>query len=140
MTTKLTEKEQIFVEEYVKNGGHGTNAAKKAYKTKSTKNASSIATRTLHKPKVQDALPKELRKQNITLERALNPISKALAAKKKDLDGKTIDDIELQLKGSDRALKLLLPNKGEGSLNVNLNIDSASFGGEFVINGDEVDG
>lgn len=121
---ELTEKEKKLVKAYAKNGGNGTKAALKAYKTKSPKRASAIASKKLKLPKVQNALEKELAKHNITLDRALKPIDDALGD----------DDIDIRLKGSDRALKLLLPKeKTENNLNFNFNIDSARFGGEFVV-------
>lgn len=129
-TDKLTKKESDFVKHLVSNGGNGTKAAMKAYNAKNPKSASVLATKALNKPKVQSALEKELAKQNITLSRALKPISMALAN----------DDIEIQLKGSDRALKLLLPDqRGDNTLNFNLNIDSANFGAEFVVDAEEVE-
>lgn len=138
--TVVTKKEQAFIENYAKNGGKVTKAALAAYDTKNPKRAASIGSRMIRKPKIQDALQKELKKQNITLERALKPISKALVATKKDIDGATIDDLDTQLKGSDRALKILLPpQKDNSSLNFNLNIDSAHFGGEFVLDMEESD-
>ena len=127
---RLTEKEKKFVETYAKNGGNVTKAALKAYKSKTPKQASSIASTKLKKPKIQDALEKELKAQKITLKKALSPIADAL----------NDADIEVRLKGSDRALKLLLPkDKPESNLSFNLNIDSAHFGGEFVIEGETTD-
>ena len=123
---KLTEKEKKLVKTYARNGGNGTKAALKAYKTKNPKRASAIASKKLKSPKVQNALEKELQKHNITLDRALKPIGDALDDA----------DIDIRLKGSDRALKLLLPKeKTENNLNFNFNIDSARFGGEFVMDG-----
>ena len=137
---KITPKERSFVKEYVKNGGDGAKAVLKTYNTSKPKQAAAIASKNLKKPKIRDLLKEELQRQGITLEKALQPISKALVATKKDVDGSTIDDLDTQLKGSDRALKLLIdqPEK-TGSLNLNLNIDSAHFGGEFVVDGEEID-
>lgn len=141
--SKLTEKEKKLVKAYVANGGNGTKAAFDAYKSTSPKSASSIASRKLKSPKIQDALKKELAKHGITLDSAIAPIAKGLKAKKRGLDGriirdenkKPLDDLDVQLKASDKALKLLLP-KETADLNFNLNIDSAHFGGEFVIDGE----
>ena len=140
---KLTEKEKKLVKAYVKNGGNGTKAVLEAYDTKSPKRASTLACDKLKKPKIQNAIEKELKRQGITLESAISPIAKGLKAKKRGLDGRIIrdenknpvEDIEVQLRASDRALKLLLP-KEKTDLNFNLNIDSAHFGGEFVIDGE----
>lgn len=121
MSEKLTKKEEAFVKNFAANGGKVTKAALKAYDTDNYHRAAAIGSRNLKKPKIQEALEKELERQNITLPRALKPIANALKS----------PDIETQLKGSDRALKLLLPTQ-KSDLNLNLNIDSAHFGGEFV--------
>lgn len=135
-TRKITPKERNFVKEYARNGGNGTKAALKTYKTDKPRQAATIAAKNLKKPKIRDLLKEELQRQGITLERALQPIGKALVATKKDTDGSTVEDLDTQLKGSDRALKLLLPDQKGSDINVNLNIDSAHFGGEFVVEGE----
>lgn len=141
----LPEKDKKFVKEYAKNCGNGTKAALKAYKSKTPKQASTVATRKLKNPTIQEALQKELKKQGITIGSAIAPIAKGLVAKKRGLDGRImkdenkepIDDLDTQLKASDRALKLLLP-KDSPDINFNLHIDSANFGGEFVREGEIV--
>lgn len=68
---------------------------------------------------VQSELQRLLKKRGITLDKALAPIAKALQATKSEMvvtaKGDhiytTVDDIEMQLKGSDRALKLLNMDK-----------------------------
>jgi len=68
--------------------------------------AAAIASETLKIPSVQEALQAELARQGITLEAVVAPVTRALAD----------DSIELQLKGHDRAVKLLgLKQGGEGS-------------------------
>ena len=142
----LPEKDKKFVKEYAKNCGNGTKAALKAYKSKTPKQASTVATRKLKNPTILEALQKELKKQGITLGSAIAPIAKGLVAKKRDLklgelmfdeNGEPLDDLDVQLKASDRALKLLLP-KDSPDINFNLHIDSANFGGEFVREGEIV--
>lgn len=130
---KLSEKEKKLVKAYAKNGQNGAAAAMKAYNTKHPKTAATIATRVLKRPDVRAELTKELKRQGITLTNSLAPIAKGLVATKK-ADGETVDDLDTQLKASDRALKLLLPKEQlDSGLNFNLKIDSAHFGGEFVI-------
>lgn len=137
---KITKKQKELVKVYTKNGYNGTKAALEVYGTNSPKRAAAIASKTLKKPQVQNELEKELRKQKITLARSLAPIAKGLVATKKE-DGETVDDIDTQLKASDRALKLLLPKQQlDGNFNLNLNIDSAHFGGEFVVDGEVENG
>ena len=135
MSNKLTKKQKEFTKSLAKNG-NGTKAALKAYNTVSSKNAASIASRNLQKPKIQTSLEEEMAKQGITLSKALKPISKGLKATRRNENGKKVDDLDTQLKASDRALKLLLPKeKADNNLSFNFNIDSARFGGEFVIDG-----
>ena len=83
--------------------------------TNSTPEAiSSSASQTLKKINVQDYYAELMAKHEITVERALKPISKALDAKKTVVTGdgdnasyNEVDYLDMQLKGSDRALKLL---------------------------------
>ena len=117
----MTSKQKVFTKELAKNGGNKVQAALKAYDTDNYKAASVIADHNLKNPDIQSALKMELKKQNITLERAVQPISEAL----------NDEDIDVRLKGSDRALKLLLP-KEKSSVDLSFNIDSAHFGGQFV--------
>lgn len=148
-TTPMTEKQKKLVKAVVKNGGNKTKAGMEVYKTKKPANAQRMAAKALKQPNVQQALEKELKKQGVTLENAIAPIAKGLKAKKRDLkfgelmfdeNGEPLDDLDTQLKASDRALKLLLPKDiPEANLNFNFKIDSAKFGGEFVKEGEIVD-
>ena len=68
--------------------------------------------RTLKKPHVKQALHKALKAKGITLDKALEPVAKALNAKKVvqiegDFYETEVDDLDMQIKGSDRALKLM---------------------------------
>lgn len=81
------------------------------------------ASRTLQKPHVQEALQVALEKHGITLDRAIEPISKALVATKVEIKGndtdghfaEVVEDLDMQLKGSDRALKLMNIGQGAGT-------------------------
>lgn len=128
MTNKLTDKEKSLVKELANNGGNGTRAALEVYNTDKPANAASIASRKMKKPAVKNALEKELEAQNITIKRAIEPIAEAL----------NDDDINVRLKGSDRALKLLAPNQ-TANIGFNFNIDVAHFGGECVIDAEKAD-
>lgn len=69
---------------------------------------SATVSETLKKPKVQEALQVALQKHGITLDTAIAPIGKALTAmKQNEFTGEITEDIQTQLKGSDRALKLM---------------------------------
>lgn len=75
----------------------------------SPRSAAEIASETLKKPNVQEALQEELAKQGITIDKIMRPVTNALNS----------DSIDLQLKGHDRALKVLGVKQGEGGTTVN---------------------
>ena len=82
--------------------------------SQNSSNATKIANtqKILRKPHVQEALQREFQRQGITLEQAVAPIKKALNAKKVvqiegDFFETEVDDLDMQIKGSDRALKLM---------------------------------
>lgn len=146
--TTVTAKQRKYAKEYVRNGGNGKKAAKAAYNVKKDEHATQIASRNNNKPAVQDEIKRELERQGITIGNALRPIAKGLEAKVrdakgglvKDEDGNPIDDLDVQLKSSDRALKLLgVDTKQQTDVNVSLSIDAKRFGGEFVMEGEVVD-
>lgn len=89
-------------------------AALDAYDTTDPMTASAIASETLKNPKVQEALQHELARQGITIEKVVAPVVSALNAtiKVKTNEGDVIDtklpDLEMQLKGHDRAIKILV--------------------------------
>lgn len=96
---KLTPKQAKFVRG-IAEGKTNTQAVIEAYdiESKDIENvASSIAAENLRKPTIQDAIELARVKLNLTPERALKPIDDAL----------NDDDLEMRLKGSDRALKLM---------------------------------
>ena len=131
---ELTVKETIFIKEFVKNGGNKTRAALKAYNTDDYQMAAVIGYKNLMKPRIRNIVEEELERQGITLELAIKPVAKALVATK-EVEGETVDDLELQLKGHDRAAKLMGLNERQDANNYNFHIDKAAFGGEFVDNG-----
>ena len=53
---KLTPKQERFVEEYIKNGGNGVQAALEVYDTSDYKTASAIASENLDKPVISAAV------------------------------------------------------------------------------------
>lgn len=147
-TTPMTEKQKKLVKAMVKTGGNKTKAGMTVYKTKKPANAQKMATKALKQPNVQQALEAELKRQGITLESSLNPIAKGLKAKMRnakdgsimlDENNEPIDDLDLQLRASKDALKLLLPKDSpEANFQFNFKIDAAKFGGEFVKEGEIV--
>jgi phage terminase small subunit len=93
---KLTRKQAEFVKG-IAEGKTNTKSALEAYDTDSERVASVIASENLTKPSIQEALEYARVKLNITPERVLKPIDDAL----------NHDDLEMRLKGTDRALKIM---------------------------------
>lgn len=97
------------------------------------------AGRMLKNDDVQAALVIAFEKHGITMDSAIAPIGKALVATKVQITGQgdqsfaeVVEDVELQLKGSDRALKLMGIGKDDsGTTNYNfINVvetDKAEF-------------
>jgi len=111
-TPKLTPKQAKFVRG-IAEGKTNTDAALEAYDTDDYGSAASIATENLKKLDIQQAVEIARVKLGITPERALKPIDDAL----------NDDDLEMRLKGSDRALKVmqLLEPKGKGGTTIVFN-------------------
>lgn len=120
MTKPLTVKETKLVKGIAQGKPRRIAARDAGYGT-TLESAAAIASKTLTKVNVQEALQRELRKQGITLEQAIAPISKALKAKKVvqiegDFFETEVEDLDMQIKGSDRALKLMgVTGQSEGN-------------------------
>lgn len=84
----------------------GTKAVMLAYGVSNRNVAAVIASENLRKLKIQQALQPYLEKHDIRLDTALRPIGLGLKAKIVVGD-KVIDDLDIQLRASDRAIKLL---------------------------------
>jgi hypothetical protein len=107
----LTEKQKKFIGK-VAQGYPLNRAAFEAYDAKSLASASGIAATNLKNPTIREMVLQVLDKKGINLESALEPLVKSLKAKKSiiqegELVTTNIDDLDLQLKASDRALKLM---------------------------------
>jgi hypothetical protein len=118
--SKITVKEAKLIKG-IAEGKTKQRAAMEAYNASTPESASSIASYALKKVDVQEALQIALRKHGITLDQAIAPIGKALNATKVQITGQgdqafaeVVEDIDLQLKGSDRALKLMGIGQQEG--------------------------
>lgn len=110
---KLTPKQAKFVEGIAK-GKKQYQAALDAYDTTDERVATAIASENLSKPSIREALEPIFAKHNITIDSAIAPIGKALTATKVVIHGnneeafaEVVEDLDMQLKGSDRALKLM---------------------------------
>lgn len=128
---RLTYKEATLVKERAK-GKKVLEAATTAnYLPNATPETRRVeAQRTLQKPHVKAALEIALEKHNITLDRALAPISKGLSATKVNyVTGEIEDDIKTQLASSDRALRLHGVGSGEqqGSLHLHLHAQQTKY-------------
>lgn len=109
----LTIKEINFIKGIVA-GKTKQRAVLDAYNVKSPATASVMASEALKRPNVQAALAIAMERHGITLDKAIEPIGKALNATKVQITGQgnetvseVVEDLEMQLKGSDRALKLM---------------------------------
>lgn len=106
---KLTMKQAKFVRG-IAEGKTNTDAALEAYDTDSYDVAKVIASENITKPNVKEAIDLAMVKLNLTPERALKPIDDALDS----------DDLEMRLKGSDRAIRLMgIANKDNGGGTIN---------------------
>ena len=112
MSRKPTLKQKAFVEEYVRNGGNGTQAALKTYNTDDYKTAQNISSENLSKPIVMEELIKTARRLGVTEEKIVSPVVDALDS----------EDLDMRLKGHDRMVKML---NGK-DVGVSLNIENAS--------------
>lgn len=119
-TKALTPKQEIFVAEYVKNGGNASAAAQTAYPNQSTEVAAHQGWENLQKPQLAQAIRAEFAKQGITLEKAIKPIVKGLEAKTKEGE----DDLTKQMMAHDRWLKASMLDKEDNG--VSLNIENAT--------------
>lgn len=113
---ELTQKEIKLIKGLLE-GKTKQQAALDAYDTTDPMTASAIASETLKKPKVQEAYQAELSRQGITMEKVIAPVAKALQAKVKIVTQNGVvtteeDDLEMQLKGHDRVIKMLNMDKG----------------------------
>lgn len=113
---KVTVKQARFVKG-IAEGKKKRDAARDAGYSGSPETLSVTASEVLKKPNVQEALQAELEKQGITLEKIVRPITNALNS----------DSVETQLKGHDRAMRIVAPRLDTPTFNFN-------FG--TVVNGD----
>ena len=110
MAKRLTVKEAKLVKG-VAQGKTKRQAAIDAGCTGTPETISVSASEVLRKPNVQEALQEELKRQGISIEQVVAPVTRAL----------TDDSIELQLKGHDRAMKILGANHNTPNVNINFN-------------------
>lgn len=119
MPRKLTEKQERFVAELVKQDGkNATQAALKAYPDQSYEAAKITAHRNLNNANLSKVLKEKLDEQALTIDEALEPIVDGLRAIDKDGN----KDIDKRLRAHDRWLKLMTLDKNDG---VQLNIENA---------------
>ena len=112
----LTHKQEVFVAEYVKNGGNAKQAAIKAYPNQTENSAKVQGWENLNKPNLAKAIREEFSRQGITLEKALKPIVKGLEA----VDKEGNDDLTKQMMAHDRWLKASMLDKDDAGLQLNI--------------------
>ena len=124
MSKRLTTKQKAFAEEYIRNGGNGTQAALKAYNTENYNAANTISVENLQKPIVIEELIKTARRLGVTEEKIVSPVIDALDSQ----------DLDMRLKGHDRMIKMLNGKDNGLSLNIEnasgIEITFKNFGGE----------
>lgn len=110
---QLTPRQSVFVKAVVE-GKSNTEAAMMATGAKTKDVAKTQGHRLSTNVNVQEALAKAFKKHAISLDAAIAPIGKALKATKvvihgngEDAFAEVVEDLDMQLKGSDRALKLM---------------------------------
>lgn len=113
---KLTPKQELFVAEYVRNGGNAKQAAIKAYPNQTENSAKVQGWENLTKPNLAKAIREEFTRQGVTLEKALKPIVKGLEAKTKEGE----DDLARQMMAHDRWLKASTIDKEDAGLQLNI--------------------
>ena len=113
---KLTPKQELFVAEYVRNGGNAKQAAIKAYPNQTENSAKVQGWENLNKPNLAKAIREEFTRQGVTLEKALRPIVKGLEAKTKEGE----DDLARQMMAHDRWLKASTIDKEDAGLQLNI--------------------
>lgn len=113
---QLTHKQEVFVAEYVRNGGNAKQAAIKAYPDQNENSAAQQGWQNLQKLELAKAIREEFRRQGVTLEKALKPIVKGLEATDKDGN----DDLTKQMMAHDRWLKASMIDKEDSGLQLNI--------------------
>lgn len=112
MARELTTKQTQFVEEFFRNGGNATQAVIVVYGC-SYKAARTSASRLLTNANIREEIVAQFNAGGLTWQElvrmAIEPIVKGLEAKNPD----GTDDLDTQLKASDRAIKMLLYAAGE---------------------------
>lgn len=124
MSKRLTTKQKAFAEEYIRNGGNGTQAAMKVYDTEDNATARSIASENLTKPNIMDELLRTAERLGATREKVVSPVIDALDSQ----------DLDMRLKGHDRMIKMLNGKDTGLSLNIEnasgIEISFKNFGGK----------
>ena len=124
MSRRLTTKQKAFAEEYIRNGGNGTQAAMKVYDTEDNATARSIASENLTKPNIMDELLRTAERLGVTREKVVSPVIDALDSQ----------DLDMRLKGHDRMIKMLNGKDTGLSLNIEnasgIEISFKNFGGK----------
>ena len=114
----LTDQQERFTAEYVKNGGKATEAALKAYPNQSYQSAKVTAHRNLNNANLSKVIKEKFDERELTIDEALDGVIEGLRAVDKDGN----KDIDKRLRAHDRWLKLMTLDKNDG---LQLNIENA---------------
>lgn len=121
---KLTVKEAKLVKAKAEGKTH-VQAAKEAeyLPNASDRTIQTEVNNTLKKPHVQEALYAALKRKGLTPDDIMNPVAEALKH----------DELDMRLKGHDRAMKIIQPKGDGGTVNINFNNVAKEDKDEFGI-------
>jgi len=124
MRTKPTYKQKLFVQEYIKNKGNGTQSALKVYNTTDDNTARMIASDNLTKPIVQQELKTLLQRKELQLDRFTNKLSDIVGSEPSK--GYSGSDIVEAVKTGLKLHGVLQDRKTVTSYNLNADLEKLS--------------
>jgi len=121
---KLRTKQKLFIQEYVKNNGNGTEAVLKTYDTTNRNVAKSIASENLTKPDVQRELATLLQRKELSLQTFTNKLSDITASE--PAKGYSGSDIVEAVKTGLKLHGVLTDRKVTTTYNLNADLEKLS--------------
>ena len=121
---KLTMKQKLFVQEYIKTKGNGTQSALRVYDTKNPRTATVIGVENLSKPSVKEELEKILASNKFNISTFTNKLSSVVASE--PAKGYSGADIMDAIKTGLKLHGVLTDRKQVTSYNMNINYNELS--------------
>jgi len=121
---KLRTKQRLFIQEYIKSNGNGTQSALKVYDTIDKPTAGSIATENLKKPEIQQELKTILQRRDLQLDRFTNKLSDIVGSE--PLKGYSGADIVEAVKTGLKLHGVLTDRKVTTTYNLNADLEKLS--------------